>query len=200
MEIIEQHCSQPSRYPRNAWPLDAARFLVRVNDHADNAAPIRDGWQEVINDVPWQQYSKRRPLELTHVSICSANNGCRETQVSFLSYYPHKKRGMGVVLYSDGSKLESGATGAGYVAYQGAIEVTRRAIPLGTGAEVFDAEAIAALAGVEAVMAPPNGHVCHQPMGLPRQSRSRDAAGIGLSRHVTRNFRLLQQSGGRVEK
>lgn len=57
-----------------------------------------------------------------------------------------------IVLYSDGSKLSNGSTGAGFVAYQYGLQILRQAIPLGTRIEVFDAEARAALAGLEAVL------------------------------------------------
>jgi ribonuclease HI len=61
-----------------------------------------------------------------------------------------------IVLYSDGSKLINGATGAGFVVYQASHEVLRQSIPLGSKAEVFDAEAIAALAGAETAIALPS--------------------------------------------
>ena len=60
-----------------------------------------------------------------------------------------------IIIYSDGSKLKDGQAGAGFVVYQRSLEITRRAIPLGPKAEVFDAETIAALAGVEADLALP---------------------------------------------
>jgi hypothetical protein len=61
-----------------------------------------------------------------------------------------------IVLFSDGSKLSNGATGAGFVVYQASHEVLRQSIPLGLKAEVFDAEAIAALAGAETAIALPS--------------------------------------------
>jgi hypothetical protein len=57
-----------------------------------------------------------------------------------------------IVLFSDGSKLSDRSVGACFVAYQAGRQIHRQAIPLVTKAEVFDAEAIAALAGVEAAI------------------------------------------------
>src|SRR6202012_2503185 len=50
------------------------------------------------------------------------------------------------------SKLKNGSTGAGFVAYQAGLQVLKQAIPLGYNAEVFDAEAIGALAGLKAAL------------------------------------------------
>ena len=102
-------------------------------------------------DPPWEMTDR----EKTSTRIDGPRGRSKEEAAEAFRSWVSSIPSLDVVLYSDGSKLESGATGAGYVAYQGAIEVTRRAIPLGTGAEVFDAEAIAALAGVEAVTALP---------------------------------------------
>ncbi|KAI1000710.1 hypothetical protein K3495_g7488 [Podosphaera aphanis] len=58
-----------------------------------------------------------------------------------------------IVLYTDGSKQSDGLTGVGYVAYQGGVQIFQRSIPLGKGAEVFDAEAIGALEGAKSALA-----------------------------------------------
>ena len=73
---------------------------------------------------------------------------CAQDFLAFLSDVPLRD----IVLYSDGSKLSNGSAGAGFVAYQAGRQVLRQAIPLGTTAEVFDAEATAALAGLEAAI------------------------------------------------
>ena len=54
-----------------------------------------------------------------------------------------------ILVYSDGSKSEAtdGSTGAGSVTYQYGLQVDRKAYSLGKHAEVFDAEASAALSG-----------------------------------------------------
>lgn len=57
-----------------------------------------------------------------------------------------------IVLYTDGSRQPSGAAGAGFVAYQGGVQILQRSLHLGTGLEVFDIEAQGALAGAKAVL------------------------------------------------
>jgi ribonuclease HI len=49
-----------------------------------------------------------------------------------------------------------GSTGAGFVAYQYGLQVGRKAYSLGQNAEVFDAEASAALTGAQAALALPS--------------------------------------------
>lgn len=46
----------------------------------------------------------------------------------------------------------SGSTGAEYVAYQGGLQILDGSLALGTGDEVFDAEAKGAFAGAKAVL------------------------------------------------
>ncbi|KFZ19203.1 hypothetical protein V501_00772 [Pseudogymnoascus sp. VKM F-4519 (FW-2642)] len=53
-----------------------------------------------------------------------------------------------IIVYSDGSKLESGSAGGGYVAFQGGHKIAEASIPFGDRVEVFDAEARAAVAGI----------------------------------------------------
>ncbi|KAI0991414.1 hypothetical protein K3495_g16773, partial [Podosphaera aphanis] len=61
-----------------------------------------------------------------------------------------------IQVYSDGSKLPDDRTGGGYVIFQFGIQVKTEAFPLGTGKEVFDAEAHAALKGIQAAVALPS--------------------------------------------
>lgn len=62
-----------------------------------------------------------------------------------------------ITLFSDGSKREAGdgSAGAGFVAYQAGRRALNQHFSLGPYAEVFDAEASAALAGVKAALALP---------------------------------------------
>ncbi|KAI0992986.1 hypothetical protein K3495_g15198 [Podosphaera aphanis] len=53
------------------------------------------------------------------------------------------------MLYTDGSKQADGFVGAGCVAYQEGIQILQKSIPLDKRVEVFDAEAMAALAGAK---------------------------------------------------
>jgi hypothetical protein len=72
-----------------------------------------------------------------------------------------------IVLYTEGSQLQPGATGYGYVAYRGLVKLTGGKGMLGA-AEVFDAEAegaqhsLQAMLGLQAVRdtAPTCIHVC----------------------------------------
>src|SRR4029453_16623820 len=56
---------------------------------------------------------------------------------------------------TDGSKLDSGSAGGGFVGYQHGLQLAYGSFPLGPFKEVFDAEAEAALAGLKASMAIP---------------------------------------------
>ena len=61
-------------------------------------------------------------------------------------------------MFSDGSKSEAtdGATGGGSVTFQYGLQVDRKIFSLGRNAEVFDAEAAAALHGAKAALALPS--------------------------------------------
>ena len=64
----------------------------------------------------------------------------------FLKFLPSIPKG-DMQVFSDGSKKEDtdGATGAGSVTFQYGLQIDRQIRSLGLNAEVFDAEAIAAL-------------------------------------------------------
>ena len=119
-----------------------SRFARRV------LALLQSEQVDPIKDPPWEGADRGAASN----RIGTPQGRSKEEAADAFRAWAASIPSLDVVLYTDGSKLENGATGAGYVAYQGAIEITRRAIPLGIKAEVFDAEAIAALAGVEAVM------------------------------------------------
>jgi ssDNA-binding replication factor A large subunit len=51
-------------------------------------------------------------------------------------------------VYSDGSKLDSGNAGGGYAAFQNSHKIAEASLSYGKNAEVFDAEARAAVAGI----------------------------------------------------
>ncbi|KAI1000193.1 hypothetical protein K3495_g8005 [Podosphaera aphanis] len=61
-----------------------------------------------------------------------------------------------IQVYSDGSKLPDDRTGGGYVIFQLGLQIKTEAFPLGTGKEAFDAEAHAALKGIQAAVALPS--------------------------------------------
>lgn len=66
--------------------------------------------------------------------------------------------GSDIQVFSDGSKSEAtdGMTGGGSVTYQFNLQIDRKAFSLGRNAEVFDAEASAALTGAKAALALPS--------------------------------------------
>ncbi|KAI0994958.1 hypothetical protein K3495_g13223 [Podosphaera aphanis] len=68
----------------------------------------------------------------------------KQSFLSFLQTIPTQD----IIVYSDGSKQQNGAAGAGFVAYQGGIQVLQQSIALGIEAEVFDAEAKGAKAAL----------------------------------------------------
>ncbi|KAI1000383.1 hypothetical protein K3495_g7811 [Podosphaera aphanis] len=60
-----------------------------------------------------------------------------------------------IVLYTDGSKQSDGLIGAGYVAYQGGVQIFQKSTSLGKVVEVFDAKVIGALEGAMSALASP---------------------------------------------
>jgi ribonuclease HI len=69
--------------------------------------------------------------------------------------------GSDIQVYSDGSKSEAtdGLTGAGSVTYQFGIRIDRKSYSLGRHAEVFDAEASAALTGARTALTLPSARL-----------------------------------------
>jgi hypothetical protein len=66
--------------------------------------------------------------------------------------------GSDLQVFSDGSKNEAtdGMAGCGSVTYQFNLQIDRKAFSLGRNAEVFDAEASAALAGAKEALSTPS--------------------------------------------
>ncbi|KAI1001173.1 hypothetical protein K3495_g7024 [Podosphaera aphanis] len=98
------------------------------------------------------------PLEIREAAISRIRgpNGtskeiAKQNFLVFLQSIPSQD----IVLYSDGSKQQNGAAGAGFVAYKGGLQILRHSIPLGVGAEISDAEARGALEGAKAAMGSP---------------------------------------------
>lgn len=63
-------------------------------------------------------------------------------------------------VYSDGSKLQNGQTGYGFVVYQGGYKIASGSGNMGVRAEVFDAELEGAVKGLQSVTASPGLQVC----------------------------------------
>jgi len=97
---------------------------------------------------PWEQLDRARAQARIGGPMGKPKEECSKDFVQFI----HQISPWDIVIYSDGSKLETGQTGAGAVIYQMNQEVARLAIPLGTRQEVFDAEAIGALEGLKAAL------------------------------------------------
>jgi ribonuclease HI len=105
-----------------------------------------------IDLPPWCLLETREAASAWIGALCGASKEqCARMFINFSSCIPSGD----ITLFSDGSKLDNGATGAGFVAFQGGQQVARQAISLGVQAEVFDAEASAALAGLEIALALP---------------------------------------------
>lgn len=110
---------------------------------------------EQINPIaspPWT------PLETREVAISrigSPNGTCKEVAKQNFLVFLQSIPSQDIVLYSDGSKQQNGAAGAGFVAYQGGLQILRHSIPLGVGVEIFDAEARGALEGAKAAIGSP---------------------------------------------
>jgi len=113
---------------------------------------------EVVNPIaipPWEVLEDRNAIQ----KRISGPEGRSKAQAAkdftdFLLTVP----GSDIQVYSDGSKNEAtdGAAGAGSVTYQLGTRVDRKSYSLGRHAEVFDAEASAALTGAKAALSLPS--------------------------------------------
>ncbi|EDN92923.1 hypothetical protein SS1G_08788 [Sclerotinia sclerotiorum 1980 UF-70] len=81
----------------------------------------------------------------------------KESRAEAEAFHPKIPRS-DIQIFSDGSKSESkdGATGGGFVITQFDIQVAHYSFSLGTNAEVFDAEAMAAVTGAAKALALPS--------------------------------------------
>src|SRR5438045_188258 len=103
------------------------------------------------------------PLDSTRVSLSDRKENFRparphqreaaEDFIEFLTTIPPND----IQVFSDGSKSEAtdGTTGGGSVTFQHGHKIDRKAFSLGHNAEVFDAEASAALCGAKAALLAP---------------------------------------------
>lgn len=97
---------------------------------------------------PWGQLNREEAQARIGAPCGASKENCSKSFLQFIKSIPAND----IVIYSDGSKLENDQAGAGVVAYQGGHQILKLAIPLGTNQEVYDAEARAALAGLEAIL------------------------------------------------
>jgi ribonuclease HI len=75
----------------------------------------------------------------------------KEQRAAAFSHFIHHVPANDIVVYTDGSKLQNGNAGAGYALVLSEATV-KEAFALGPSAEIFDAEAIAALLGAQAAL------------------------------------------------
>ncbi|KAI0992885.1 hypothetical protein K3495_g15299, partial [Podosphaera aphanis] len=111
---------------------------------------------EQINLIATPPWAPREGQAAAQARVGGPNGQTRdqakEKFLSFLRTVPLQD----IVLFSDGSKQLDGSAGAGFVAYQGGVQVLKQSFALGKGNEVFDAEAKGALAGAKAALALPS--------------------------------------------
>ncbi|KAI0994497.1 hypothetical protein K3495_g13685 [Podosphaera aphanis] len=94
---------------------------------------------------PWE-IKEPRENSLLRVGAPTVSNERRvDSFQTFLQNIPKS----GILVYTDGSKLSNGNAGSGYVIYQLDLKVCSGAVPLGISKEIFDAEAYAALCGIQ---------------------------------------------------
>lgn len=112
---------------------------------------------EQVNPIKWPPWEPREDRKLAESRIYGPLGRDKETAArDFLEFLPSIPVS-DIQVYSDGSKAEGtdGLAGAGSVMYQYGLLLNRQVTPLGPNAEVFDAEAIAALNGAKlALLAP----------------------------------------------
>ena len=107
-----------------------------------------------LQDPPW---TTQEPRTMASKRISGPEGRTKEEVArEFLAFLPTIPPG-DIQVFSDGSKSEStdGSTGSGSVNYQYGLQIDRRALSLGLHAEVFDAEAVAALEGARAAISSP---------------------------------------------
>ena len=109
---------------------------------------------ETVNPLAHPPWLVREPRAAIAKRISGPQGRTKESAakdfLDFLATLPLND----IQVFSDGSKREDtdGATGGGSVTYQGGQQTARNAFSLGYNAEVFDAEAAAALHGARAAL------------------------------------------------
>jgi ribonuclease HI/exonuclease III len=102
-----------------------------------------------------------------------------------------------IQVYSDGSKLDNNQAGGGYTVSQAGKQLLRASFPFGTGKEVYDAEAEAALAGAKAALmchtacSATNLWICLDNLEVATRLLS---PSVSSSQEVFKEFRLLSVS------
>jgi ribonuclease HI len=113
---------------------------------------------ETVNPIIHPPWTIREPRLEANKRIYGPQGRTKEEAakdfLDFLPTIPPKD----IQVFSDGSKSEStdGSTGGGSVTYQYGLRIDRKAFSLGRYAEVFDAEATAALEGAKGALVAPS--------------------------------------------
>ncbi|KAI1003489.1 hypothetical protein K3495_g4713 [Podosphaera aphanis] len=110
---------------------------------------------EQINLVALPPWTPRENREVAYARVGGPRGESKEMAKQALNSFLASIPSGNIVLYTEGSKQSDGLTGAGYMAYQGGVQIIQKSIPLDKGVEVFDAEAVEALEGAKSALASP---------------------------------------------
>ncbi|KAI0998731.1 hypothetical protein K3495_g9465 [Podosphaera aphanis] len=134
-----------------------SRHLLYMRSQASSSSPATskfsrwcrtDPPSEQVDPLahpPWE-IKESRENSLLRVGAPTVSNERRvDSFQTFLQNIPKSD----ILVYTDGSKQLNGNAGIGYVIYQLGLKVCSGAVPLGNSKEIFDAEAFAALCGIE---------------------------------------------------
>jgi hypothetical protein len=100
-----------------------------------------------LNYPPWEKEElQNNPIFLSTIETSSPESRSLDFQ-EFLNTLPKND----IIIYSNGSKLLDGNTGAGFVIFQLGRQIGSGASPLGRVCEVEDAEVHAALQGIKSL-------------------------------------------------
>lgn len=110
---------------------------------------------EQINAIAIPPWNPRESREAAQSRVAGPNSTTtEENKQSFLDFLTTIPFG-DIIIYSDGSKQLNGLSGAGFIGYQGGVQVLHQSLALGKGVEVFDAEVKGALEGAKSALALP---------------------------------------------
>ena len=110
---------------------------------------------EQINSIAMCPWNPRECQEAAHSRVAGPNNTFadknRQVFLGFLRTINYRD----IIISSDGSMQLNGLGGAGFIGYQGGVQVLHKSVVLGKGVEVFDAEVNGALEGAKSLLALP---------------------------------------------
>lgn len=127
---------------RNGRPISRFARCVLALPNSEQINPLQY--------APWYSHETR---EVAQARIGAPMGRTKEQAAADFLDFQRTIPGSDIIVFSDGSKLENGHAGGGYVGFQAHHQFLRFSLSLGPGKEVFDAEAEAALAGAQAAIA-----------------------------------------------